>query len=216
MRAKAKETAARLLILFVGLVIAHLGVTLFMLTEMGNDPFNVLIEGLTVRFVGSGLLTPVHWGVSILIVVILLLTDRHYVKLGTLVCMGFGGPIIDGFKALLGNMPIRGVEPAVLVLACGILAFGMSLVIRSDAGTGPNDLVAVVISDKTHAPFSVVRVATDATFVLTGALLGGTYGVGTLVCAFLVGPIAGLCMPFSGRVVARCVSALTGEKRTKA
>ena len=36
-----------------------------------------------------------------------------------------------------------------LVLGCIILAYGMTIVIKSDAGTGPNDLVAVVISDKT-------------------------------------------------------------------
>ena len=50
-----------------------------------------------------------------------------------------------------------------LVLGCVILAYGMTIVIKSDAGTGPNDLVAVVISDK------------------IGFILGGTVGAGTIV-----------------------------------
>ena len=36
-----------------------------------------------------------------------------------------------------------------LLAGCVILAFGMTVVIKSDAGTGPNDLVSVVISDIT-------------------------------------------------------------------
>ena len=36
----------RLLILVVGLTIAHLGVTLFLLSNLGSDPFNVLIQGI--------------------------------------------------------------------------------------------------------------------------------------------------------------------------
>lgn len=38
-----KETILRVIILVVGLAIAHLGVTLFLLANLGADPFNVLI-----------------------------------------------------------------------------------------------------------------------------------------------------------------------------
>ena len=82
-----------------------------------------------------------------------------------------------------------------------ILAFGMTIVIRSEAGTGPNDLVAVVISEKCGKRFGVIRIIVDFCFVLIGALLGGRFGVGTLVCAFLVGPVAEFCMPLSQRIV---------------
>ncbi|MCQ2466686.1 MAG: hypothetical protein MJ166_04120 [Clostridia bacterium] len=44
------------------------------------------------------------------------------------------------------------------MLGCVILAFGMTIVFKSDAGTGPNDLVAIVISDKLRLKFSLVRV----------------------------------------------------------
>ena len=41
-----QETALRILILLVGLTIAHLGVTLFLLADLGADPFNVLVQGV--------------------------------------------------------------------------------------------------------------------------------------------------------------------------
>ena len=60
------------------------------------------------------------------------------------------------------------------MLGCVILAFGMTIVIRSEAGTGPNDLVAVVISEKLHAAFGLTRVLVDLCFAGLGFLLGGT------------------------------------------
>lgn len=216
MNRNIRETILRLLLLFVGLVIAHLGVTLFLLADLGADPFNVMIQGLRLLVIRTGLLTPTHGTVHIcvcfLIVLILLIVDRSYVKIGTIVCMFCGGPIIDFFTNLLQRFGIGQaglpVKLVVLVLGCGILAFGMSIVIRSEAGTGPNDLVAVVISEKTGIRFGLVRVVTDVIFVLTGFLLGGRFGIGTVICAFLVGPVAEFCMPLSASLVKTCLSRL--------
>ncbi len=223
MKKKLHETVLRLVILFVGLIIAHLGVTLFLLADLGADPFNVLIQGLRLLVVKTGRLSPthgtVHMCVCFLIVIILLFVDRSYVKLGTLVCMFCGGPIIDIFTRLLQGFGIGEaalwVKIIVLVLGCGILAFGMSVVIRSEAGTGPNDLVAVVISDKTKLRFGAVRIATDVLFVLIGFLLGGRFGIGTIICAFLVGPVAEFCMPFSASLTAACLRRVTIQENAE-
>ena len=96
----------RLLILLVGLTIAHLGVTLFLLSNLGADPFNVLIQGLTL-LIGKRLSHgTVHMIVCFLIILVLLFVDRSYIKAGTIVCMFCGGPIIDAFTWLLGPLAI--------------------------------------------------------------------------------------------------------------
>ena len=209
MKEKVKEYAARLFILFIGLTVAHLGVTLFLLSDMGADPFNVLIQGLHNITAGtvSDRIThgTVHIAVSFIIIVILLITDKSYIKAGTVVCMICGGPIIDFFNFLLAGLHIRDMpaagKTAVLILGCVILAFGMTIVIRSEAGTGPNDLVAVVISEKLRKRFGRVRIIVDCVFVAAGALLGGIFGKGTMICAYLVGPAADIFMPLSARLV---------------
>ena len=213
MQQKTKETFIRLILLCIRLVIAHLGVTLFLLADAGADPFNVMIQGLRMLVIKTGLFVPthgiVHMCICFLIIIILLIVDRRYVKLGTIVCMFCGGPIIDFFTWLLSGFKIGDavmpVKIVVLIIGCGILAFGMSIVIKSEAGTGPNDLVAVVISDKSKIRFAAVRIVTDVIFVLTGFLLGGKFGIGTIICAFLVGPVADVCMPFSKSLADRCV-----------
>ena len=213
MKRGMKEWTVRVLILMLGLCIAHLGVTLFLLSDLGSDPFNVFVQGLFrtgERITHWAFLTHgrTHVAVSLLIVLILLAVDRSYIKIGTALCMLFGGPIIDFFTRILTPLfsgAGMGLRVVMLVLGCMILAYGMTIVIRSDAGTGPNDLVALVISDKTRFRFSVTRVAVDAFFALCGFLLGGTVGLGTLICMFLVGPVAGVFLPINGRIIERVV-----------
>lgn len=207
-----KEILLRVVILLVGLTIAHLGVTLFLLADLGADPFNVLVQGIfrkTGSLTGFAGLTHgyTHMAVCFLIILILLFVDRSYIKIGTLLCMVCGGPIIDFFTGLLGFLFAQdrtmGFQLIVLAAGCVILAFGMTIVIKSDAGTGPNDLVALVISEKSGARFGIVRVIVDVSFILIGVLLGGSFGVGTVICAALVGPVAGFFLPRSERIVNR-------------
>lgn len=207
-----KTKIIRVIILFVGLIIAHFGVSLFLLANLGSDPFNVMIQGLS-RTVADVTTSPLithgntHMAVSILIIFVLLFVDRSYIKIGTLICMFCGGPIIDIFNMVLGSVitPDSAMAVRVIsnVLGCVILALGMSVVIKSDAGTGPNDLVGVVISDKTKKKFSVVRMMVDACFLVCGWLLGGVAGIGTVICLFLVGPVAGFFLPRSEKVIYR-------------
>lgn len=204
-----KQTLIRFLILFIGLAIAHLGVSLFLLANLGSDPFNVMIQGLSrmidIDFISHG---NTHMAISILIIIVLLFVDKSYIKIGTLICMFCGGPIIDFFNLILGNFITPESQMTICVicnaLGCIILACGLSIVIKSEAGTGPNDLVGVVISDKLHKKFSIVRMCVDACFLLIGWLLGGAVGIGTIICLFLVGPVAGIFLPYSQKLVELC------------
>ncbi len=212
MKHSLKEIIVRMIILFIGLAIAHLGVTLFLLADLGSDPFNVLVQGVfrsVKSLTGLTFLTHghTHIAINLLIIIILLFVDRTYIKIGTVFCMAFGGPIIDFFTWLLGGILNSGNPFAIrlisLALGCVILAYGMTLVIKSDAGTGPNDLVAISISDKGHFPFGITRTITDISFVLIGFFLGGKFGIGTVVCACLVGLVAERFLPINEKIVSR-------------
>lgn len=205
--------AVRVVLLLIGLWIAHLGVTLFLQTNLGSDPFNVFVQGLfrAIPWPEWAGMTHgrVHLLVSLLIMVVLLVVDRSYVGIGTVLCMALGGPIIDVYTLWLApflneTLPLA-VRVPMLAVGCVILAFGMTIVIHSQAGTGPNDLVAVVLSDKSGKPFGPVRIGVDLTFALVGFALGGVVGIGTIICAFLVGPAAQLFFPVSEKI---CVCVL--------
>ena len=90
-----------------------------------------------------------------------------------------------------------------MLMGCIILSLGMAVVINSEAGTGPNDLIAIVLSDKiAKIEFRWIRVLCDIVFVTFGWLLGGTVGIGTIVAVFLTGPLVQFWLPITKRLIA--------------
>lgn len=214
MKINVKNLLIRVIILLVGLTIAHFGVTLFLLANLGSDPFNVLVQGIyrsLEHLTNWSFLThgKTHIAICFLIILCLLIADRTYIKIGTILCMICGGPIIDIFTMILNPLFSDGssliYKVIMQALGCVILAYGMTIVIKSEAGTGPNDLVAVVISDKSKKKFSIVRIIVDVSFILIGFLLGGSIGIGTIICAGFVGPVAGIFLPINEKLVNRII-----------
>ena len=201
-----KDWAKALFILIIGLTVAHLGVTLFLLSGMGSDTFTVFIEGLS-EVVNLSIGT-VHVIVLCVMTVIMFFTTKGYIKPGTIVCAFCGGPIIDIFSVLFGDILNEnshiGFRITGIVVGCTVLSLGMSVVISSNAGTGPNDLVAVILSDKINfIRFQWVRMICDFVFVLLGFVLGGTVGVGTVIAVFLTGPLVQFWLPITKTAVRR-------------
>ncbi len=206
-----KDWAIALIVLFIGLTIAHLGVSMFLVSAMGTDTFTVFIQGLALtcqKFTGTSFPTvgTVHVIILCLIMVIMLFTTKGYIKPGTVICAFCGGPIIDFFNWIIlpfvnesSHIAIRAI---VMVLGCVILSIGMSVVINSEAGTGPNDLIAIVISDKLpKIQFRFVRIGCDVFFIIIGFLLGGVVGIGTVVAAFLTGPLVQFWLPKTKAII---------------
>ena len=194
----AQDWVKALVILLIGLTVAHLGVTLFLQSSLGTDTFTVFIQGLS-RVFGLTVGT-VHVIVLCILMAVMLLTTKGYVKPGTVVCAFCGGPIIDAFTWLLqgaiNEMSPMALRVASMLVGCVVLSLGMSIVINSNAGTGPNDLVAIILSDKLpNIEFRWVRVACDLFFVAAGFALGGTVGAGTIVAVLLTGPLVQFWLP---------------------
>lgn len=209
-----KEWAQGLLTLFIGLTIAHLGISLFLVSELGSDAFTVMIQGIALT-VGLSVGT-VHVIALILLMVVMVLTTKGYVKPGTVVCAFCGGWIIDFFNWIIGGH-ISGASPMwvrLIAMLAGvvILSMGMSVVIESNSGTGPNDLIAIILTDKISqkrkVQFQFMRISCDLFFIIVGFLLGGKLGIGTVAAAFLVGPTAQFFLPRSRSVIHKIFPAL--------
>lgn len=204
-----REWFLRLCFLTLGLIIAHLGVTLFLISDLGTDTFTVFASGISHSTgISVGLC---HSGIQCVLIIFMILFTKGYIKTGSFVCCLLGGPIIDVFNFMLGGI-VSGTSPMAvriltMVLGCVILSVGMALVIASDAGTGPNDLVAVILTDKLQKfQFRTVRICCDLFFIIAGFLLGGTVGIGTVAAAFLVGPIVQIFRPIHERNIERILA----------
>lgn len=209
----AKDTSGRskkdwllaLSVLLFGLIVAHLGVSMFLTAALGTDTFTVFIQGLSLSFQKmTGTSFPsvgtVHVAVLCLIMAVMFFSTKGYIKPGTVICAFCGGPIIDFFSWLItpfcNEASPMYIRMPVMLLGCIVLSLGMSIVINSQAGTGPNDLIAIVISDKLQRiQFRFVRMGCDIFFVVIGFILGGVVGVGTIAAAFLTGPLVQFWLP---------------------
>ncbi len=206
-----KDWAIGLVVLFLGLTIAHLGVSLFLISALGSDPFTVLIQGISI-LVGLSIGT-CHVIALILLMIVMLVTTKGYVKPGTVVCAFCGGWIIDLFLWMFGDMVTEEssmiIRLAVLVAGCMILSLGMSIVIKSNSGTGPNDLIAIILTDQVKKfPFSRVRMTCDVVFTVAGFLMGGVFGIGTIIAVMLIGPTVQFFLPRSEKMIGKLFPSL--------
>lgn len=196
-----KSWAVRLIILVVGLFVAHFGVVLFVLAEMGTDTFTIFVQGVS-NVCGLSIGTCQVIILSVMMVIMAIFT-KGYVKPGTLICAFCGGWQIDLYMWLLDGK-LSAASPMALrigamIAGCAIIALGKAIVIMSDAGSGPNDLFSLIVSDainkRRHVEFRWIRIVTDVLFAAVGFALGGVLGVGTLVTAFLTGPVVQVLLP---------------------
>lgn len=206
------EWAVRLALVFVGAALTQIGVALFILSRQGSDPFTIFVQGLSSI---SGLsIGTWHVIIQASLLILFLGIARSYIRPGTFICVFCSGPMIDGFSWLLRDIipPDLAVWPRIVIMLVGtcIMSSGVSLIIRTDAGTGPNDLVSVIIADRLkRVQFRWVRVSVDTVLTIAGFLLGGVFGLGTFAGAFLTGPIVQLFFPLWTRVVSLCVGEAT-------
>jgi uncharacterized membrane protein YczE len=181
--------AIRIAALVFGLFLCAVGVVLFLESELGLPPWDVLHQGLAE-------LLDVGFGVANLIVsaVILALAWllRAYIGLGTLLNALLIGTFVIGLTAIDGLTALSeeplGVRIALLPLALLCFGVGSAFYIAPTLGAGPRDSLMLVTSLRLKLRIGVARTVIEVLALVLGFALGGTAGVGTLVFAVGIGP----------------------------
>jgi uncharacterized membrane protein YczE len=85
-------------------------------------------------------------------------------------------------------------------LVCGVFLNGVATgaYIGAGFGPGPRDGLMTGLAARGHS-IRVVRTGLEVTVLVTGWLLGGTVGIGTLVYALSIGPLAHVFIPLFSR-----------------
>lgn len=204
----------RLGMMLLGIAVAHIGVALFVAADIGGDPFTVFVQGVS-RHLGVSV-GNTHRIILVVLMLAIFLFLKGYVRPGTVLCALIAGPFIDFYLWVysfwIGAQTPLPVRVACAVLGSVILAFGLTFIIRSEAGAGANDLVGVILADKVPGlAFRWARMAADGAYVVLGLCLGGTVGAGTILAVLLVGPCSQAFMPLA----ARMADALGVQKRAE-
>jgi uncharacterized membrane protein YczE len=181
----------RLVQLYVGLVLYGVSASMLLLAGLGVDPWDVLHQGLS-RRLGLGVGT---WAIIVGVAVLLLwIPLRQRPGFGTVSNVIVVGLVIDAVLAAVP--PVHGLPARVLVMLGGVVLNGIATgaYIGAGLGPGPRDGLMVGLAARGHS-IRVVRTCIEITVLLTGWLLGGTVGIGTVVYALGIGPIAHVSIP---------------------
>ena len=181
----------RLVQLYVGLVLYGVSASMLLLAGLGVDPWDVLHQGLSRRF-GLGVGT---WAILISGAVLLLwIPLRQKPGFGTLNNALIVGLVIDLMLAIVP--PVHALPAQIAVMLGGVVMNGIAtgLYIGAGLGPGPRDGLMIGLAARGHS-IRVVRTSIELTVLVTGWLLGGTVGIGTVVYAVCIGPIAHVTIP---------------------
>jgi uncharacterized membrane protein YczE len=181
----------RLAQLYAGIVLYGVSASMLLLAGLGVDPWDVLHQGLSRRF-GLGVGT---WVVIVGAAVLLLwIPLRERPGFGTISNAILIGVVVDAMLATVP--PVHGLAARLVVMTGGVVLNGIATgaYIGAGLGPGPRDGLMTGLAARGHS-IRVVRTCIELTVLLTGWLLGGTVGLGTVVYALAIGPIAHVTIP---------------------
>jgi uncharacterized membrane protein YczE len=185
----------RLVQLYGGLVLYGVSSSLLVLAGLGLDPWDVFHQGLSRTF-GLAIGT---WAIIVGVVVLLLwIPLRQRPGIGTL-----SNVILVGLtmNVVLGHFDApHAMAARIACLVCGVFLNGVATgaYIGAGFGPGPRDGLMTGLAARGHS-IRVVRTGLEVTVLVTGWLLGGTVGIGTLVYALSIGPLAHVFIPLFSR-----------------
>ncbi len=181
----------RLVQLIIGEVSFGIGIGLMLRSGLGLPPWDVLHQGLAVQL---GLTVGIWSILMSFLVLILWLPLRERYGIGTLLNAVIIGVMIDLTALVVPDA--SNTWNAVVLMTVGILIIAVSsgMYIGANLGPGPRDGLMTAIARRGPS-IRLTRVIMEVTVLVIGVLLGGTFGIGTILYALLMGPLVQLFLP---------------------
>lgn len=181
----------RMVHLIAGLVLFGVGIGLMLQSRLGVPPWDVLHQGLARQF---GLTVGI-WSIIVSILVLVLwLPLREPFGLGTLFNAVIIGLVIDLTAIVVPEATHTPVEWAMLLSGTMLIGAASGLYIGANLGPGPRDGLMTGIA-KRGPSIRLTRVLIEIAVLTIGWLLGGVFGIGTIVFALAIGPLVQFFLP---------------------
>lgn len=183
--------------LLLGLFLFALGIVLTMKANLGFGPWEVFHQGISLKIGMSIGNVSILTGLLICVLVVL---AGEKLGLGTILNMVLIGVFMDRILAM-GIVPRMGsFLPGVFMMFAGLFTISLAsfFYIGSGFGAGPRDSLMVALQRKTGLAVGVCRGIVEGSAVLSGWLLGGPVGLGTVIAALGIGFCIQLVFRFLG------------------
>ena len=170
-----KKTIQTILAITTSILLTGLGVALFVHANLGSDTLTVFVDGLhRVLNCSYGTASRIY---NLIVLVIALIVSRKNIGWATIVYALSVGFTMDYFEKLL------------ICVCSGQICFGITyaLLIKYRKGMNQIDAISYAIVDKTGISFKWIRTGMDVVLLVSGWLLGGVVGVGSIIAMTTTG-----------------------------
>jgi uncharacterized membrane protein YczE len=189
-----------LVVLLVGLWAFGTGEALLVASRLGNTPWTVLAQGVSLH-------SPLSIGAAtfaISVAVLLLWVPlRERPGLGTLANAVVIAVAIDLMLRILPRPDAAMGRLAEVAGAIACIGVGSGLYLTTLLGPGPRDGWMTGLARRTGWPIAPVRLAIEVSALVVGWVLGGRVGLGTVVFALTIGHAVAAAMTLLARTFGR-------------
>ncbi|MGY0619313.1 membrane protein YczE [Lysobacter sp. A378] len=186
----------RVLQLFLGLLAYGVSMVMMLQSDLGLMPWDVLHQGIALQ--GDWPMGRVTIAVSFA-TLLMWIPIRQMPGVGTLCNAVVIGLVFDAVNALIGDRLLEAsLASRTALLIGGIVLNGAATAAYLGAhfGPGPRDGLMTGLVRRTGRSVRLVRTIIEGSVLVSGFLLGGTFGIGTVAYMVVIGPLIQLMLPW--------------------
>jgi uncharacterized membrane protein YczE len=181
------------IILFIGLTVLGLGGALVVRADLGNAPWTVFAEGLSIQ---SGLSIGTAFFISSCLVLLLWIPLGIKPGFGTIANATYFAIVLDWALGWIESPSGQALDYLMLLAGIACVGLGSAIYMTCGLGGGPRDGLLMGLIKRTGVRIIYIKTTMDGTALLIGFLLGGTVGVGTVLSVVLYSWSVALFMTF--------------------
>ena len=181
------EWTKKIIIIVIGSIIAAYGITLALYAGFGGATLAVLWQGISRTFhISIGMASLI---VAIIMIVFSFFYDRSQIHIGTIIYQLVYSLCVDLFANAHVYSTHLWVNALIMLLGVMLFAVGTGVYAAASLGRGSYEALTFSLAEKNGWLVKAVRMILDIVMVLTGVLLGGKFGICTIVTIIISGPI---------------------------
>ena len=181
------EWTKKIIIIVIGSIIAAYGITLALYAGFGGATLAVLWQGISRTFhISIGMASLI---VAIVMIVFAFFYDRSQIHIGTILYQIVYSLCVDLFANAHVYSSHLWVNALIMLLGVVLFAVGTGFYAAASLGRGSYEALTFSLAEKNGWQVKVVRMILDIVMVIAGVLLGGKFGICTIVTIIISGPI---------------------------
>lgn len=181
------EWTKKIIIIVIGSVIAAYGITLALYAGFGGATLAVLWQGISRTFhISIGMASLI---VAIVMIVFAFFYDRSQIHIGTILYQIVYSLCVDLFANAHVYSSHLWVNALIMLLGVVLFAVGTGFYAAASLGRGSYEALTFSLAEKNGWQVKVVRMILDIVMVIAGVLLGGKFGICTIVTIIISGPV---------------------------